>query len=338
MKTIKDVAVKAGVSPALVSRVLNNKPGVSALAREKIQTAINELNYYPNQNARALNKGNLSAIGVILPNIITPYFSSIVSGIENVTSHNEVQIVLNSSSFDQDKELGALNTLIQQRYQSVILFSTSISDQRIVEYADKVPGLVIFDRKIKEIEHRCIWLDDQIAAQLMVDELVKFQHQHIAVLDLPDSLLHSSRRFLYFKQILKARGITLSAGLIEQTDGTIQGGQDAIYNLLASGQKFTAVVCFNDATAYGAVNFLQKQGISIPKEVSVIGFNDSTYSKMTVPNFHTIHTPIKKMAERSTQLAIDLAKQPDLSIDRNDNIFTPHLVKNHSMAVGKALF
>lgn len=332
MKTIKDVAFKAGVSTALVSRVINNKPGVSVSAREKIQTAIHQLNYYPNQHARSLNKGNLSAIGVILPDIITPYFSTIVSGIEKITSNNEVQIVLNSSSFDQDKELAALNTLIEQRYQSVILFSTSISDKRIVEYADKVPGLVIFDRRIRDLEHRCVWLDDQLAAQQMVDELIKYQHKDIAVLDLPHSLLHSSRRFSYFEQSLRASGIKLSSGLIEKTDGSIQGGQDAIYNLLASGQKFSAVICFNDATAFGAINFIQKQGISIPKTLSVIGFNDSIYSKMTVPNFHTIHTPIKKMAEHATQLAIDLAKNSAHAIDKKDNMFTPYLVKNDSVS------
>lgn len=332
MPTIKDVAQLAGVSPALVSRVLNNKSGVSDSTRTKIQAAIKQLNYFPNQNARALNKGNLSAIGVILPNLITPYFSSIISGIETIATKHDVQVVLNSSAFDQAKEMAALDTLIEQRYQSVFLFTTSISDHKLIEYADKVPGLVIFDRKVDQIANRCVWLDDQAAAQQMADELIKNGHRQIAVLDLPHSLLHSSRRFSYFKRALKLQGIELSSGLVEQTDGTIQGGEDAIYNLLASGRKFTCVACFNDATAYGATNFLIAQGKRIPSQISIIGFNDSIYSKMTVPSFHTIHTPIKKMAKYATQLAIDLAHNLTNVETIKNNCFTPHLVKNASIA------
>lgn len=335
MTTIKDVASKAGVSPALVSRVLNNKRGVSQKAKENILAAIADLNYFPNQHARALNKGNLSAVGIIMPNIIAPYFSTIIGSIEKVTTDNNFQIVLNSSSFSQDKELNALNTLVEQRYQSIILFTRSITDQRIIEFADKVPGLVLLDRKIAGLESRCVWLDDQIAAQQIVEELIQFNHSKIAVIDLPHSLLHSSRRLRYFEQALKTRGLELSPGLIEQTDGSIQGGADAAYNLLASRQQFTVLVCFNDATAYGAFNFLQKQGIAIPQDVSVIGFNNSIYSKMTSPNFHTIHTPLVKMAQRATQLSIELAQTPNVDIDPSKNIFYPNLVRNGSLALAK---
>lgn len=329
MATIKDVAKLAGVSPTLVSRVLNDKPGVSNQSRAEIERAIIALNYCPNPNARALSKGEQSAVAVILPNLITPYFSSIASGIENITSKHNVSVVLHSSSFDLNNEKVALDMLIEQRYQSIILFSTSIGDNQLIEYVDKVPGLVLFDRKIPEIASRCVWLDDQAAAEQMALALYHHQHKRIAVITLPNSLLHSSLRFYYFKQVLQSKGIEIC--LIEACDGTIQGGKDATYNLLASGQQFTALACFNDATAYGACTVLTEQGVSIPRDVSIIGFNDSIYSRMFVPNFHTIHTPVKQMAEYATELSIALTKGISPIENSSDNCFEPHLVHNESV-------
>ncbi|WP_448248393.1 LacI family DNA-binding transcriptional regulator [Thalassotalea agariperforans] len=335
MTTIKDVAFAAGVSTALVSRVINNKPGVSIKKREIIQKIMQEMGYFPNTNARSIKFVAKSAIGVILPDLITPYFACMVQGIEKIALAANVQLVLNSSSFNRDKELAAIETLVEHRYQSIVLFSPSISDEKLIYFASKVPGLTLIDRYIPAIADRCVFLDDFLAGTMMATYLLNNHHNHIAIIDLPHSLLNSCKRLDGIKTRLAEANIILPPSLIELSNGSVEGGRAAAYNLLASGQKFTAIACLNDATAYGVITFLQEQGIKVPEDVSVIGFNGSLYSKICRPTFATIYTPVADIAARATKLSLQLVKSAHLYIDESENKFQPTLIKNQSVSTVK---
>lgn len=322
MPTIKEVAQAAGVSAAIISRVINNKPGVGADTREKVKKIIIDMGYYPNANAQAVNEKAKNVIGLIIPNLLNPFFASLAHGIEKVASEHKVQLVLNSSAFDKNKELAAIETMLEHRYQSIVLHSVALDDESLIKLADKIPGLVLLHRYIKPLAHRCVWLNDEMGGQLMAQHLVDQGHKQIAVISSHCCTASVNNRIASALAVLEYNQINPINSLIEINESTIEGGRAAACNLLASGQKFTAVLCFNDAMAYGAQAFMQEQGITIPTQISIIGYNNSMFSTLSSPNLTTINCPIESMAIRASELSLALIK---IAERENQEVFKPQL-------------
>lgn len=334
MPTIKDIAKAAGVSPASVSRVINNGPKVSTKTREKIKRIMRDMEYQPNANAQAINLKNNASIGIVLADLTDPLFAKMAHGIEKIAAQKDLQIFLNSGAFDRASELNAIDVLLEHRYKALVVHSTMIDDETLIEFARKVPGLVLINRHIKEIENRCIWLDDELGGCLMANYIVEQGHKKIAVIGVDDTLNNTRQRLEGIKSQLAKYPVQYEIEMLEQGTATYEGGEIAVQNLLARGMEFSAILAYNDAIAIGAVSMLKAHGLDVPGDVSVIGFNNLILSQCMKPKLTTINNPIEEMAMKATELALRLSKsdgQNDGGPRSGGCKYTPELVVRQSV-------
>lgn len=309
MKTIKDIAKAAGVSPASVSRVINNGPKVGQKTREKIKRIIDELGYYPNTNAQAISTKKNISIGVVLADLVSPLSAEMAQGIEKVATEKDIQIFFNSGSFDKASELKAIGTLLEHRYQAMVIHSKALDEQTLINFANKHPGLVLINRYIKEIADRCVWLDDKLGGKLMADYIMNEGHKNIAFINAEGVVNNTAQRSKGIKNAIAKRNTDQTISLIEFfAKSSYQGGEIAVQNLLAMGQKFTAILTYNDDMAIGVISMLKAHGYRVPEDISVIGFGNFILAKCITPKLTTVNNPIEEMAIQATELALALSQ------------------------------
>ena len=328
MPTIKDIARAAGVSPASVSRVINDGPKVGRATREKIQRIIKEMGYSPNANAQAINAQASASVGIVLANLEDPFYAAMAHGIEKVAARQGAQILLNSSEYSMESERQAIETLLEHRYKSIVVHSMHLPDAELVQFADAIPGMVILNRYVEAIADRCVWLDDELGGKLMAQHVVQKGHQNIAIIGADGGFSQSAHRIPGALTELARLGISEQAICVEIADATYEGGQAAIQNLMASGMPFTAVIAYNDPMAIGAIAMLNAQGFSVPKDVSVMGYDNLMLASCIEPKLTTVHHPIEEMAVLATEMALRLNQAvPAL----NKRRFFPSLIERQSV-------
>ncbi|MCJ8292937.1 MAG: LacI family DNA-binding transcriptional regulator [Colwellia sp.] len=330
MATIKDVARIAGVSVASVSRVLNNGPKVSKKTIENVLKVVKDLNYTPNANARALVTQKSTTLGVVIPDLIDPFFASLANGVEQVARQKNMQLLLSTGLVSAETEMRAINLLIERRCDVMVVHSKKLSDQALIDLANKVPGLVLIDRYIEEIAQRCVWLDNLEGGKIAARHLLALNHQSFACISSKHQIDDPLLRLQGFQQELKSAGVDIEESLIEYGEPTLQGGEMATQKLLASGKRFSALFVYNDAMAIGAISTLEDNGFKVPSDISVLGFDDVLLSRYSRPKLSTLNYPIEEMAMQATNIGLELtAKQADMNKNSNYK-HIPRLVKRES--------
>jgi len=330
MATIKDVARVAGVSVASVSRVLNNGPKVSKDTIEKVTRVMQELNYTPNANARALVTQKSTTLGVVIPDLVDPFFASLAQGVEQVARQKNMQLLLSTGLVSAETEMQAINLLIERRCDVMVVHSKKLSDQVLIELANKVPGLVLIDRYIEEIEHRCVWLDNLEGGKIAARHLLALKHESFACISSKHPIDDPLLRLQGFQDELLSSGSNIEADLIEYGEPTLQGGELATQKLLASGKRFSALFVYNDAMAIGAISTLEDNGFKVPSDISVLGFDDVLLSRYSRPKLSTLNYPVEEMAMQAANIGIELTTKQTVSTHDKSCKHIPRLVKRES--------
>ncbi|MEP1445208.1 MAG: LacI family DNA-binding transcriptional regulator [Paraglaciecola sp.] len=332
MATIKDVAKKAGVSTATVSRVVNNGPKVGDKTRARVLAIMAQLGYHPNENARALVTKKSQSLGVVIPDLTDPFFASLANGVDKIARQNNMQLLLSTGSISEESERQAISFLLERRCESIVVHSKKLSDQEIIEFANKIPGLVLIDRFIQEIADKCIWLDNQEGGKIAARHLLSLGHKQLACISSKYKIDDPALRFKGFRNELTESGLSLLAHHIVEDEPNLQGGEVATQKLLASDTKFDAIFVYNDAMAIGAISTLEDNGFKVPIDVSVIGFDDVLLSRYSRPKLTTLHYPIEEMAEFAAQLALGKISAPATE-QGNGHKYIPRLVKRESTSL-----
>lgn len=332
MATIKDVAKKAGVSTATVSRVVNNGPKVGDKTRARVLAIMAQLGYHPNENARALVTKKSQSLGVVIPDLTDPFFASLANGVDKIARQNNMQLLLSTGSISEESERQAISFLLERRCESIVVHSKKLSDQAIIEFANKIPGLVLIDRFIQEIADKCIWLDNEEGGKIAARHLLSLGHKQLACISSKYQIDDPALRFKGFKNELTESGLSLLAHHFVEDEPNLQGGEVATQKLLASDTKFDAIFVYNDAMAIGAISTLEDNGFKVPLDVSVIGFDDVLLSRYSRPKLTTLHYPIEEMAEFAAQLALGKIATPATE-QGNGHKYIPRLVKRESTSL-----
>ncbi|WP_111977869.1 substrate-binding domain-containing protein [Algibacillus agarilyticus] len=330
MTTLQDVATKAGVSSSTVSRIISGKGKFSEEVNQRVQTAITELKYRPNSNARALASNQSDIIGIIIPNIAAPFYATIAAGAEAAAKRLEYKTLIANSYRNAEEELNAINTYRDQGCESIIIHSLTLDKNILIELAAEIPGLIILGRLIPEIANRCVWLDNMLGGKLAAQSLVDLGHKDFALISYAEDLQDPQERISGIMSVCENQGIKIRKDAIIFSAGNIADGQHATKTLLNSGLKFSAIIAYNDLMAVGAINELLDNGIRVPEDISVIGFDDIQLAEMYRPKLTTIKYPIHNMAEYAVELAITLAQGPDKYVDRT-HLFMPYLIERQSV-------
>jgi LacI family transcriptional regulator len=330
MATIKDVAKEAGVSIATTSRVINNAPHTSETAITAVKAAMEKLGYRPNANARALVSKSSNAIGVLVNDVSAPFFGSMIKAIDTVASEQEKQLLIGSGYHDATKERNAINLLINSRCESLVVHSKGISDEELVKLANEVPGLVLINRIVPDIENRCIALDNRRGSYIATEYLIKNGHKHIGYICSSHNIEDAHDRLAGYLDALKDNGIKPSDEYIEYGEPDELGGEQAMVNLMAKNTDITAIATYNDYMAAGCLALLQENGIRIPEDMSVIGFDDGHIARFIYPRLTTIRYPIQVMANQAVKLSLQLASDEPKEQSEH-KLFMPILVRRASV-------
>ncbi|MGF1774260.1 substrate-binding domain-containing protein [Vibrio maritimus] len=329
MATIKDVAKEAGVSVATVSRVINKSPKASQSSIDSVSAAMKKLGYRPNAAARALVSQSTNTIGVVVSDVSDPFFGTLIKSVDQVAREAGKHILIGNGYHNADDERHALELLINSRCEAIILHAKGLSDEELINYAKEVKGLVIINRFIPQIESRCISLDNERGAYLATLHLIKSGHRNIACIASSQDIEDTHQRIKGYRTALEDHGILLSKNYIEAGAPSSDGGELAMTNLLSKSLDITAVVTYNDYMAAGAIQALENNAISVPKDISVIGFDDGLIARFVHPHLTTVRYPIAMMAERAARLALLLSRGE--AIEDDPIVFTPTLVQRKSV-------
>lgn len=328
MATIKDVAKKVDVSIATVSRVINNPEKVGEKTRVRVLDAMAVLGYTPDANARALKAQKSFTLGVIIPDITDPFFALLANGAEEVASSKNMQLLLSTGKMSAESELRALNLLVEQRCEAIVFHSKMLSDQVLIDWSKKIPGLILIDRYIEEISQKCIWLDNVEGGKIAARHLLALEHTRLASISSNYEIDDPRLRIKGFEEVIESSSLVLSPELKVSSEPTLKGGELAAQALLAQGEPFSAVFVYNDAMAIGAISVFEDNGFKVPNDISIIGFDDVLLSNYSRPKLTTLRYPIKEMAIHAAQLAIEGSVADKTQI--SDMKYIPNLVKRES--------
>lgn len=330
MATIKDIAEAAGVSLATVSRVVNDGPKVGTKTRQRVKKIMAEMGYRPNANARALVTRRNTSLGVVLAELHDPFFAMLAHGVESVTRKKKIQILLSAGSIEKETELRAIETLMEYRVEAMVVHSKALDDDTLIRFANQIPGFVLINRFIPAIANRCVWLDNVTGGRLMAEYAISQGHTNLAVISSQYRIDDPNHRLEGVRNAIANAGLSLPDSQVEYATPDQEGGEQAMQNLLATGAKFTAVLAYNDAMASGAMTMLQDQGIAVPEQVSVLGYDDVLLAKYCRPKLTTLRYPVEMMAAKAAELALRYAsgEKPEPGIMFK---YTPTLIKRNSL-------
>jgi len=330
MITIRDVARLAGVSVATVSRVLNNNSVVTVETRENVLQAVASLGYRPNANAQALASQITDTIGVVVMDVADPFFGALVKAVDTVAQQMNKHVLISNSWHQEAKERHAIEVLIRQRCNALIVHAKMLSDPELASFMDQVPGMVLVNRIVPGYAHRCVCLDN-VSGALMATRMLQQQgHTRIGYLSSCHPIEDVTQRRDGWQQALAEQGIVPPEGWIASGEADLPGGEAAMVELLGRNLHLSAVFAYNDSMAAGALTALKDNGIRVPQQVSVIGFDDIPISRYTDPQLTTVRYPIVSMAKLATELAL---KGASGQLDHTaQHCFMPTLVRRHSVA------
>jgi len=337
MVTIRDVARLAGVSVATVSRVLNNPAIASKEAREQVLQAVATLGYRPNANAQALATQTSDTIGVVVMDVSDPFFGALVKAVDTVAQQHQKYVLIGNSYHIAEKERHAIEVLIRQRCNALIVHSKALGDDELSRFMDQVSGMVLINRVIPGYEHRCVWLDNVSGAEMATRLLLSQGHQRIGYIGSSHGIEDDLQRYQGYSQAMTQAmtqahqsGHAPPAAWRAQSSPDLQGGEAAMVELLGRNLHLSAVFAYNDSMAAGAMAVLKENGINIPDDFSLIGFDDIPIARYTSPKMTTVRYPIVSMATLATELALKgAAEQLSAGVS---HCFMPTLVRRHSVS------
>ena len=329
MATIKDVALLSGVSVATVSRVINHSPKASQASRDAVFKAMHELNYHPNANARALAHQNNDTLGLIVADVSDPFFGTMVKAVEQVAQATGNFLLIGNGYHDAAKEKHVIEQLIGHRCSGLVVHAKMLPDEELIQMMSYVPGMVLINRIVPGFESRCVALDDRYGSWLATRHLIQEGHKKIGFLCSNHQISDSQDRLQGYLDALQEHNIPVDERLISRGSPDELGGEAAMTELLSRGQQMRAVVCYNDSMAAGALSVLSDNGIDVPQDLSLVGFDDVLISRYLRPRLTTVRYPIIAMATQAAELAIALAKGGPLP--QTTHMFSPTLVRRHSV-------
>ncbi len=298
--TIKEIAAYAKVSIATVSRVINESGYVSPDKEQRVKDALKELNYTPNFAAKKLRSGKSNTIGLISPDNSNPFFAQLGRYIEDLCYEKDYNIILCDSDYSIEKENEYINILTQHQVDGIILVSSGNSENKSL--VDSGIPFVTIDQDIKDNNGHCISINYEQGAYLAVSHLASFGHSRIACITGSLSSTIPKQRLTGYSQALYEAGIEIDESLIVKSDFRMEGGYNAMKDLLARKNPPTAVFAINDNMAIGAMHAIHEAGLRIPEDISVAGYDDIVFSAVMNPPLTTVSHPVSNLAKTILEL------------------------------------
>lgn len=312
MTTMLEVAKRAGVSKATVSRVLSGNGYTSQETRDRVFQAIEESGYRPNLLARQLATKNTQTLGLVVTNTLYHgvYFSELLSHAARLTEDRGRQLILADGKHSAEEERQAIQYLLDSRCDGVIIYPRFLSVEEMDEIIEQhSQPIMVLNRRLRRHPAHCVYSDQQAAAAAVVDRLIGMGHRDIAFITGSADSPTGMERLAGYKQALVRHEIPLRDELIAQGKWTPACGAAGVSTLLARGVSFSALIASNDDMAIGAIKQLHECGLSVPEQVSVVGFDDIALAPYVIPSLASVKMPVTEMIQETISRLITMVEE-----------------------------
>lgn len=302
MANVKDVAKLAGVSTATVSRAMTHPEKVSEKTRKKVELAVEKCGFSPNVSARNLRRCESKTVIVILPDIANQFFADIVRGIQFVANQNDYKVLLGDSVHAVQQAEAYIDLVKTKQADGIISLTSELPAE--VKNGINIP-IVMACEYFENFPVPTVRVDNYTAAKNAIDYLLDIGHKRIACITGPmDNPICVARKSGY-RQSLKGAGIELDELAVDTGDFSFQSGYSAFHRLY-QGFKMTALFCFNDMMALGAMRAAFELGLNVPEKLSIIGFDDLAFAEYTTPQLTTIQQPQLQIGKTAMQTLLNV--------------------------------
>ena len=329
---IREIAKRAKVSTATVSRTINRVPTVDPQLAKRVWKVVDELGYYPNTQARALVSGKSRIFGLIVSEITNPFFPEIVQSFEDIAVHHNYEILLTSTIHDPKRMELAVRRMIERRVDGVAVLTFGMEESLVEDLRFRKVPLVFVDVGPAVAKVSNIRINYQNGIRQAVQHLAALRHTRIAFVSGPPRLRSALARSTAFEESMQEIGLDVPKDYIVAGDHTMEGGMQALTALIALRERPTAVMCSNDMSAIGVMREAYDVGISVPQELSVVGFDDIKLAQFTTPPLTTVQMSQKLLAEYAFKALLAEVEQPHSSGGREVELMT-NLILRRSTAM-----
>ena len=310
--TLEQVAREAGVSLATASRVLNGggQRRVRDELRERVLESARALDYVANAHAQTLARATSNTVGLVAHDISDPYFGCIARGVMRVAMDHDLMVILSSTFRDPEREIAYVSALRSQRPRAILLLGSGFEDR---SYSKALRSVVTSYRRaggrVAVVSHHDLSVDTVLpdnrgGAAAMANALMDLGHRRFVIVTGPRKLRTAKHRFEGFVDALAGRGVKVTGDAVVESEFSQHGGYTGTLELIRRGMPGTALFCVTDVMAIGALQALREQGLAVPRDVSVAGFDDIPVVQHLNPPLTTVHLPLEDIGERVMLFAL----------------------------------
>jgi DNA-binding LacI/PurR family transcriptional regulator len=318
---IKEVAKRAKVSTATVSRTINNSEKVKPATAERVRQAIEELNFYPNTHARTLVSGRSRMLGLIISDITNPFFPELVKSFEDQAVQRGKEVIIGNTDYNPKRMAGCIRRMVERKVDGVAIMTSEGDPALMVELTRRNIPTVFMDTGKPGPHCANIRVDYAQGIHEAVQHLTALNHRRIAFITGPMNLESARIRRAAFVSGMKSRGL-FDQAMIEKGNHRIDGGAMAMRSLLKMPQRPTAVIASNDLSAIGALGAIHEIGLRVPDDISLIGFDDISFAHLTQP-------PLTTVILSRTQLAVMAFAALDALIHKESSSHEDLMIPTH---------
>lgn len=329
--TIKDIAKELGISASTVSRALKDHPDISVKTKEAVNTLAKEWNYKPNAVALSLRSSKSHVIGVIIPEIVHHFFSSVISGIEKIAHDAGYNVMIFQSNESFIRETNNVQALLSSRVDGVLV-SMSKETKKFDHFrelrSNGIP-IVFFDRICNELSSDNVIVDDFAGAFSAVQHLIDTGCKRIAHLSAPQHMLLGQNRQKGYRQALLKNKLPVDDDLVIKCD-SFDEAKELVPGLLSLSERPDAIFAVNELTAAGALTVVKKAGLRVPQDISIIGFTDGLVSRVTDPALTTLEQHGQEVGLKATELLLERIKDGGMDYEPVTRVVKTSLVVRDS--------
>lgn len=313
MATINDVCKLAGVSKATVSRVMNGKGPVKEETKKLIFDAMETLNYKPSLVAQALATNSSNSIGLIVSFFDGYYFGILLKEATRIAEESGKQLIVTDGHNQLETEIEAINSLVARKCDAILIYSRTMTADDYCDIQKKLPiPLVVINRTLPDGLGHAVAFDQYDASQMAIEHLIELGHKKIAMITLNQGSSTGQIRLKGAKETLTKHGINDDDNLIIIKNGKLEDGYQACKELLKRSRDITAIFCFNDHLALGAIKALKEMNIRIPEDISIVGIDNDEISAFLSPALTTINVPIQEITQLAMNKALKLISDKEV--------------------------
>lgn len=306
--TMADVAKEAGVSLMTVSRIVNNKGDISEATTLRVQEVIERLGYRPSGIARSLATNRTRTLGLVVPDNANPFFSEVARGAEHLAYQEGYNIFLCNAEEQPERERAVLKSLEEKQVDGIILVSSRLDEDDLRRIIAQSPTTVLVSRKLAMDGVGQVLIDDAYGGRVMVQHLIDSGHRAIGMLAGPAASYSGRQRVAAYLQTMKINGLAPQPGCVTNCPPRIDEGAEVATQLLTAHPELTALFCYNDLVAIGALQACANLGLSVPGDVAITGFDDILLAGLVTPSLTTCHIPRYTLGQEAVRLLLEHLK------------------------------